>query len=515
MEELEAFRRAHEDDTIWCGTKFEGGCGRRLTTRLYTDKICHFAHYASDGSGERCGRKTKDKDSANHLFAKAHLAAWLHTQGIAAEFSYPEPLGSAVLVHLEDGRTILVHLDRNRPVSWNDDSWEVILGPGVRIPKDVLDQRGYVQRIRFEDRPGGGRAMRLGTEHPGETTWEGLKKVTLTPRGLNTSTRPDAVRAPMPQQPRYTEPDPRAIVSVTPSRPSAAGSARREDPVKSALMHLDRALRDQPDHLYSVVRAVQRLLEKEKSPENIGRLRLALTRGEAQLDKRVQDRRDVLARLREQPDALLLAQAGELMKDLNVTAEERETMRAAWVRYHREKEAAQREQTRLRVIREEQQKRRAQMPQLSTEQRERNKAAQRASTKQAMAEQRQREEAARRQVQQERAERLDYLVLFVLGALKKAAREKRSTTWREIQDKTGQRELGRLTHQDKLAVLVGVEKKTLPESPLWSAVLAANGGRDALRLHRDLLQRLGRPATDDDAALLAQVDQECARLSRQ
>ncbi|MFH8759174.1 hypothetical protein [Streptomyces atroolivaceus] len=282
-------------------------------------------------------------------------------------------------------------------------------------------------------------------------------------------------------------------------------------------MHLDRALRDQPDHLYSAVRAIQRLLEKEKSPENIGRLRLALGRGQAQLEKRVQERRDVLARLREQPDALLLAQAAQLTKDLDVTAEERETMRVAWVRYHDEKKAAQREWTRQRVILEEQQKQeqRAQTEQVRAEQRERNKAAQCARTEQALAEQRERDEAVERRAQQERAEKLDYLVLFVLGALKKAAREKRSTTWREIQDKTGQRELGRLTHQDKLAILVGVEKKTLPESPPWSAVLAATGGDDALRLHRDVLQRLGRPAADDDADLLAQVDEECVRLSRQ
>jgi len=132
----------------------EGGCGRRPTTRPCTDKIWHLAYSASNGSVERCGRKAKGKDSAHHLFAKAHLAAWLHTQGLTAEFSYPEPLGSAVLVCLEDGRVLLAHLDRNRPVSRDDSSWEVILGPGVRIAPDILEQRGYVQRIRFEDRPG-------------------------------------------------------------------------------------------------------------------------------------------------------------------------------------------------------------------------------------------------------------------------------------------------------------------------------------------------------------------------
>ena len=132
----------------------EGGCGRRLTTRLCTDKIWHLAYSASNGPVERCGRKAKGKDSANHLFAKAHLAGWLHTQGLTAEFSCPEPLGSAVLVRLEDGRVLLAHLDRNRPVSRDDSSREVILGPGVRIAPDILEQRGYVQRIRFEDRPG-------------------------------------------------------------------------------------------------------------------------------------------------------------------------------------------------------------------------------------------------------------------------------------------------------------------------------------------------------------------------
>lgn len=438
VEELQAFRRTHENDSIWCGTKFEGGCGRRLTTRLCIDKICHFAHYASDGSGERCGRKTKGKDSANHLFAKTHLAAWLHTQGLTAEFSYPEPLGSAVLVHLEDRRILLAHLDRNRPVSWDEGSWEVILGPGVRIAPDILERRGYVQRIRFEDRPGGGRIMRLGTELPGlGTTWDGLEDVELTSQGLNTSTRPNALRAPMPEPMEHAEPGGCSIVSVAPTQPPPASTARQEDPVKRALMRLDRALRDQPDHLYSAVRAIQRLLEEEKAPENIARLRLGLNRGQPQLEKRAHYRQEVLARLREQPTSLLLAEATQLMRDLDVTAEQRETVRAAWVRHHKEQDAARREQARLRVAREAQQEqeRRARTEQQRAEQREQNEAARRAWMEQALAEEREREETAERQAQRERAEKLDYLAPFLLGALKKAAREKRVTTWGEIQDK--------------------------------------------------------------------------------
>ncbi|MEU3706972.1 hypothetical protein AB0E82_32300 [Streptomyces anulatus] len=518
VEELEDFRRAHENDTIWCGTKFEGGCGRRLTTRLYTDKICHFAHYASSGTGERCGRKAKDKDSANHLFAKAHLAAWLNTQGLSAEFSYPEPLGSTVLVHLEDGRTLLLHLDRNRPVRWDEDSWEVVLGPGVPIEPDILEQRGYVLRIRFEDRPGGGRNMRLGTEHPGAgTTWDGLEDVKLTSQGLNTSTRPDAVRAPMPEPRERGDLEIRSLVGVAPSRPRAASTARQDDPVKRVLMHLDRALRDQPDHLYSTVRAIQRLLEKEQSPESVGRLRLALDRGRAELEKRRQYRKSVLARLREQPTPLLLTEVTQLMRDLDVTAEERETVRAARVRLHEEQETVRREQAKLHALREARlkQEQLVRTEHQREEQRERNNAARRAWMEQTLAEQREQQEAAERRAQQERAEKLDSLAPFVLGALKKAAREKRATTWREIQDKTGQREVGRLTHQEKLAILETVEKKTLPESPLWSTVLAATGSADALHLHRDLLQRLRRPALDEDARFLAQIHGQCAQLSRQ
>ncbi|MET7701673.1 hypothetical protein [Streptomyces sp. NPDC005485] len=37
--ELDAFRRRHEHDTFWCGLLL-GGCGLRLTTKLYTDRVC-------------------------------------------------------------------------------------------------------------------------------------------------------------------------------------------------------------------------------------------------------------------------------------------------------------------------------------------------------------------------------------------------------------------------------------------------------------------------------------------
>ncbi|MFB7611200.1 hypothetical protein [Streptomyces gardneri] len=41
--ELDAFRQQHEHDTFWRGLLL-GGCVVRLTTKLYTDRVCHFAH---------------------------------------------------------------------------------------------------------------------------------------------------------------------------------------------------------------------------------------------------------------------------------------------------------------------------------------------------------------------------------------------------------------------------------------------------------------------------------------
>jgi hypothetical protein len=176
-------------------------------TRRCTHKICHFAHYGSGGEGHQCGRKERGKDSANHLFTKAHLASWLRARDIAAEFTYPEPRGAAVVVRLADGRTLLVHLDRSRPVDWNSETWETVLGPGVSIPPGLLAQRGYEHRIRFDDRAGGGRTMQFGTEVFGEgTTWGSMDDVVLTSENLLTPTKPTILTEPVTVTQQITPP---------------------------------------------------------------------------------------------------------------------------------------------------------------------------------------------------------------------------------------------------------------------------------------------------------------------
>ncbi|MGW6016200.1 hypothetical protein [Streptomyces sp. NPDC055210] len=75
-------------------------------------------------------------------------------------------------------------------------------------------------------------------------------------------------------------------------------------------------------------------------------------------------------------------------------------------------------------------------------------------------------QAAALQAEREHAEKIAYLAPFVLGALKKAAREGRVTTWLEIRERTGQRDLVRLSYEDRLSVLQAVEKKTKSGAPL-------------------------------------------------
>ncbi|MFD0214502.1 hypothetical protein ACFVH9_36820 [Streptomyces hirsutus] len=106
------------------------------------------------------------------------------------------------------------------------------------------------------------------------------------------------------------------------------------------------------------------------------------------------------------------------------------------------------------------------------------------------------------------------LALAVRGALKKAAREQRTTTWPEIQQKTGLHQLGRLGYEDKVELLVTVDRDTAPDSPLWSTLLAATGDATALRLHRDVALRLGRPLPVSDVDLSHQLSAERTQLHR-
>jgi hypothetical protein len=66
--ELDVFRHRYRGETFWCGTLL-GGCGGQLTTKLYMDRACHFAHHPDpDGLPHACGRRARGVNSADHLY---------------------------------------------------------------------------------------------------------------------------------------------------------------------------------------------------------------------------------------------------------------------------------------------------------------------------------------------------------------------------------------------------------------------------------------------------------------
>lgn len=83
--------RRHGDDTFWCGLLL-GGCGGQLTTKLYTDRVCHFAHHPGpDGLPHVCGRRARGVASADHLYVKSAAAAWFRGRSDQADFDFARP----------------------------------------------------------------------------------------------------------------------------------------------------------------------------------------------------------------------------------------------------------------------------------------------------------------------------------------------------------------------------------------------------------------------------------------
>ncbi|MGW1768717.1 hypothetical protein ACWCQL_32335 [Streptomyces sp. NPDC002073] len=190
--ELDAFRKRHEDDTFWCGLLL-GGCGGQLTTKLYTDRLCHFAHYPGpDGHPHLCGRSARGVASADHLYVNAAAAAWLRTTGHpgdAVHFDFARPdgaeIGSVLDIRFKE-RGLRVHLDQAVAPVWDEDGREPVLGMSVPVDRDTLIDRWYIHRIRL-DSVGTSRQVRIGTEaFMRPTEWFELDECEMTGRGLTT-----------------------------------------------------------------------------------------------------------------------------------------------------------------------------------------------------------------------------------------------------------------------------------------------------------------------------------------
>ncbi|MFF2779956.1 hypothetical protein ACFVU3_34270 [Streptomyces sp. NPDC058052] len=187
--ELNAFRRRHQLDTFWCGLLL-GGCGAQLTTKLYTDRVCHFAHHPGpDGQPHICGRRARGISSADHLYVKSAAVAWFRNRGEEADIAFAQPDGAPVgsLVDITSRhRRLRVHLDQAVEPVWDDDGIEPVLGVSVPVDRDTLIRRWYVHRIRL-DSEGTARRVQIGTEaFTRPTEWFALDECEITERGLST-----------------------------------------------------------------------------------------------------------------------------------------------------------------------------------------------------------------------------------------------------------------------------------------------------------------------------------------
>ncbi|MFD3719876.1 hypothetical protein [Streptomyces sp. NPDC058674] len=291
--ELDAFRRRHDQHTFWCGLLL-GGCGVQLTTKLYTDRVCHFAHHP--GTEGHCGRRDRGVASADHLYVKAAAAAWLRTADrpedqVRFDFARLDgaEIGSVLDIRFK-ARGLRVHLDQTVTPVWDEGGLEPVLGLSVPVDRDTLIDRWYIHRIRL-DSVGTSRQVRIGTEaFTRPTEWFELDQCEMTERGLSTPAVDRIIRS------RKTRP----------TSPWAQGNARTQPDASVQALGLLKRLADARS--VEAVTLVSRLCDEiealaKAQGEAGGLLANAVEGARGWLEWRAEERRDLFSRLEQTVDA--------------------------------------------------------------------------------------------------------------------------------------------------------------------------------------------------------------------
>ncbi|MFI1869512.1 hypothetical protein [Streptomyces jumonjinensis] len=202
--ELDAFRHPYTDDTFWCGT-WLGGCGRQLTTKLYTDRVCHFAHHAdADPHRAPCARRARDVTSADHLYVKAAAERLLLAQELPGRVTCSEPgaapAGSLVQLHLGDGQALTIHMNTAVPPDCDQTAGRTVIGADVPVDRRTLQRLPYMHRIRCES-DGTSRRVLIGAQTARGTQWYRADQCSLGPAGLITPALTDLSDQPVAHPP--------------------------------------------------------------------------------------------------------------------------------------------------------------------------------------------------------------------------------------------------------------------------------------------------------------------------
>ncbi|MFD6115558.1 hypothetical protein ACFWG0_36490 [Streptomyces yangpuensis] len=210
--ETDAFRRRHQGSTFWCGSLL-GGCGKQLSTKLYLDRVCHFAHYPEAGGvGHVCGRVANGIASADHLYLKRQLGEWLselglrsagrlvslrqHAAGEAPDYGVDVAV-PAVRTSLHVRLGCLSDSERQSLVGRAArDGAEWLFGEqAVADSEQVRSQRGFVHRVRCKT-VGTDRVVEIGVQAATDRVhWFSLRECRITGEGLFTPATEAALQA--------------------------------------------------------------------------------------------------------------------------------------------------------------------------------------------------------------------------------------------------------------------------------------------------------------------------------
>ncbi|MFC8949386.1 hypothetical protein [Streptomyces rochei] len=566
--ELDAFREEFAGTTLWCGILL-GGCGGQLLTRRGNIRVSHFAHFPDpEGLLPECGRRSRGVASADHLYVRAATQTWLRRQGHTPRYRYIDhddvPVGSLVEIEL-DGRTLLLHMDPTTTPDWDAaQASDIILGPGVQVDYRTLVRRGYVNRIKFVSE-GNQRVMMLGTELPMMgTDWDfELADCTIDEHGrLITpvvtrlkAARAAAERAPVPR-PRSEKPEAPVQIgtlirlinnavqkeettTVRELRDTAQLQAPRCE--GQALKHLQHAIDHANDLLAEQDRVRRRLFASLDEAVRNGHV-YKVTTLSPQVRRFLQG--DPVTTPQE---ACILKAADTLLREARQQAAQKR--RAADER--RAAEAQEQQAQRVTQVQERKARNRARGQVQSITGRLRREtlsaqqqkhlveelvlAAKEAGDHLSEAEQHKVNEWGKRITALEEPDttektspavqplrdaitgpvrlpdRLVPAVAAVRGALKKAARTRTATSWNRLEQQLGSA-LPTLTSNERVQVLVQVDRSTAGDEPLLSSLLAAGDPHFAYQYYRHVLTALGLDAPDNDEDLRDVVEADAEQV---
>lgn len=562
--ELDEFRDEFDGTTFWCGVLL-GGCGGQLLTRRGNVRVSHFAHFPDpDGLLPECGRRSRGVASADHLYVRTATQAWLRGQGHTPHYRYIDqddaPVGSLVEIEL-DGHTLLLHMDPTTPPDWDAlEADDIILGHDVAIDHRTLARRGYVHRVKFVSE-GNQRVMMLGTELPhAGTDWDfELAECTVDEHGrlitpVVTCLKAAKAQAPVPQPRTEKTEGPvqigaltRLIDHVVQKQDTDAARQLRDTAQLQlprcegqALEHLQRAIDHANDWIHQQDRARRRLFNRLDEAIRYGHDRSVSTLI-PQVEKLLLGDAAATpqeAATLEAADTLLREARRRAARERRAAAEARaaeaRTREARQAAAEEERKARNRARGRVQSITG-----RLRREALSTEHllelvEGLVVAAKEAGDTLSPAEQNKVKEWAEKVVvpagepdapkttpTQPQPDtitdpatlpaRLVPAAAAVRGALKKAAKERTSTSWSRLEHQLGSA-LPSLNSSERVQVLVEADRSTADDEPLLSSLLAVGDPHFAYQYYRHVLNALGLNAPDDDEDLRDVVEADAEQV---